>query len=141
MVWSWNETNSDTWSNGIFETKEETIQDALDCLKWRQGSLLTNNPVIYIGRCEFVPFRTDVDVDRIMEELNECYYDDSGCDTYIYEDVTEEQRKWLEDKLSDLMEEFNNMIGLKPRWFNVIAIEKIDLNQYKQENNIEILNS
>lgn len=36
MLWSWNETNSDTWSNGIFETKEETIQDALDYLKWRQ---------------------------------------------------------------------------------------------------------
>lgn len=66
-----------------------------------------------------------------MEELDEAYSDDSGCDYYVYEGITDEERKWLEDKLSDLMFEFHQKIGLNPRWFRVISTEEINLNDYK----------
>ncbi len=49
-----------------------------------------------------------------MEELDEAYCDDSGCDRYIYDGVTEEERKWLEDRLSKLMFEFHQKISLNP---------------------------
>lgn len=68
-----------------------------------------------------------------MEELDEAYCDDSGCDTYIYDGVTDEERKWLEDKLSKLMFEFHQKIGLNPRWFKVVSIEEVNLNDYKEK--------
>jgi hypothetical protein len=129
-LWSWNEIDSDTWTHGTFDTREEAIQDALDCINYVKRIQSTDNPTIYIGKCEYIPLRTDVDPDMVMEYLDELYGDESGCDYYIYEDVTDEQRKWLEDKLSDLMHEFHKKIGLKSTWFKVIEQEEIDLNDY-----------
>ena len=141
MIWSWNETDNENWTHGTFDTKEEAIQDALGCREWIEKSLIftfhlycqlnTDNPTIYVGECEIVPLRTDPDPDRIMEELDEAYCDDSGCDTYIYEGVTDEERKWLEGKLSELMFEFHQKIGLNPGWFSVVSIEKVNLNDYQ----------
>ena len=134
-MWSWNETYSDDWTHGVFDTKEEAMQDALGCLDYikrhNHGSL-----IIHIGECEFTPLRTDVDPDMVMEYLNEAYCGDTCCDYYIYEGVTEEERKWLEDKLSDLMNEFHNMIGLSSSWFHMVTEETIDLSEYvKEESN------
>ena len=130
-MWSWNEVYSDDWTHGVFDTKEEAIQDALDYLS--EIKPITYGTTIRIGECEYIPLRTDVDPDRIMEELDELYCDETGCDYYIYEGVTDEERKWLEDKLSDLMNEFHNMIGLSPSWFTVVSMEEIDLNEYRKE--------
>ena len=90
-------------------------------------------PHIYIVRCELVPLNTYVNAESIMEDLDEQYRDETGCDYYIYENVTDEQTKWLGDKLSDLMNEFHEKIGLKPCWFKVVEYEEIDLNEYKKE--------
>lgn len=60
-----------------------------------------------------------------MEELDEAYHDDSDCDDYIYEGVTDEERKWLEDKLSELMTEFHDHAKINPGWFRVISNEYI----------------
>lgn len=129
MVWSWNETDSDIWRNGTFESKEEAIQDALENLDNIERSI--HSTVIYVGECEDVPLRTDVDPDRIMEELDEKYSDDSGCDYYLYDGVTYEEREWLEDKLSKLINEFHKKIGLNTGWFKVITMEEVNLNDYK----------
>lgn len=129
-IWSWNETYRDDWTHGVFDTKEDAIQDALEYI----DSIKRLNhgcPIIHIGQCEYVPIRTDADPDRIMEELDEKYCDDSGCDYYIYDGVTDEERKWLEDKLSDLMNEFHQKIGLNLGWFKVVTMEKINLNDYR----------
>ena len=134
-LWSWNETDNENWTHGTFDTKEEAIQDALGCREWIERSLSTDNPTIYVGECELVPLRTDPDPDRIMEELDEAYCDDSGCDTYIYDGVTDEERKWLEDKLSELMFEFHQKIGLNPGWFKVVSMEEVELNDYKEKIN------
>lgn len=63
-----------------------------------------------------------------MEELDEAYCGDSGCDTYIYDGATDEERKLLEDKLSELMFEFNQKIGLNTGWFKVVSMEEVNLN-------------
>ena len=67
-----------------------------------------------------------------MEELNESYCDDSGCDTYIYDSVTDEDRKWLGNKLSEMIFEFHQKIGLNPRWFKVFSMEEVNLNNYEK---------
>lgn len=126
--WSWNKLDDgNDWFYGVFDTKEEAIKDALGYFD------NTDLPHIYIGKCEYVPLRTDVDPDRILEDLDELYCNDTGCDYYIYGDVTDEQRDWLEDKLSELMNEFHEKIGLKPCWFTVVEQEEIDLNEYVKE--------
>ena len=131
-MWSWNEVYSDDWTHGVFDTKEEAIQDALE---WIDSIKIYNHgsSIIHIGECEWTPLRTDVDPDMIMEYLDEAYCDDTGCDYYIYEGVTDEERKWLEDKLSDLMNEFHNNIGLSSSWFHMVTEETIDLSEYMKE--------
>ena len=96
--------------------------------------LETDTPTIYLGRCEYVQLPTSVDSERILFDLDEEYCSETGCENYIYEGVTDEQNKWLEDKLSDLMLEFHKMIGLKPCWFTVVEQEEIDLCEYEKEN-------
>lgn len=127
--WSWNETYSDDWTHGTFDSRKEAIEDALVTKKCFNMKLDTIN----LGKCEYIPLRTDLDPDRAMEYLDEAYCDDSGCDYYIYEGVTDEQRQWLEDKLSDVMVEFHKMIGLKPCWFRIVEQEEIDLCEYEKE--------
>lgn len=133
-IWSWNETDDESWSHGTFDSREEAIEDALGNIEEIKSYLETDTPTIYLGKCEYVPLRTDLDPDRAMEYLDEAYCDDSGCDYYIYEGVTDEQRQWLEDKLSDVMVEFHKMIGLKPCWFRVVEQEEIDLCEHEKEN-------
>lgn len=114
-MWTWNEVKSENWNNGTFETKEEAIRDAKD----------NGFSIFYIGECEIIPFRTDVDSDEILERLDELYSDESGCDDYIYEGVSDEDKKWLEDKLSELIVEFNKRIKIEPNWYRVFSEEHI----------------
>ena len=133
-IWSWNETDDESWSHGTFDSREEAIEDALGNIEEIKSYLETDTPTIYLGRCEYVPLPTSVDSERILFDLDEEYCSETGCENYIYEGVTDEQTKWLENKLSDLMLEFHNMIGLKPCWFTVVEQEEIDLCDYQKEN-------
>ena len=132
-IWSWNEMDNENWWHGTFDSREEAIEDALADIENVKRILCTDTPTIYLGRCEYVPLPTSVDSERILLDLDERYCDETGCEDYIYEGVTNEQIKWLEDRLSELMVEFHKMIGLNPRWFRVTEQEKIDLYEYQKE--------
>lgn len=132
-IWSWNETDDENWSHGTFDSREEAIEDALGNIEDIKSYLETDIPIIYLGKCEYVPLPTDVNSERILMDLDESYCDETGCEEYIYEGVTEEQTKWLEDKLSDLMLEFYVRTGLKSNWFTVVEQEEIDLCEYEKE--------
>lgn len=117
MSWTWNRTNGDYWSNALFETREEAIEEAKTC----------GEKDFYVGECEIIPLRTDADPDRIMEELDEVYSEESGCDEYIYESVKKEDRLWFANKLSELVEEFHKKAEIEPHWFRVLSEEHIVL--------------
>ena len=130
MEWSWNEKDSECWTHGTFDTKEEAIKDAYGCKEMikRDGFYSDDeDPMIYIGQCEYIPLRTDLDADRELEYLAELYCDESGCDYYIYEGVSDEDKKWLEQKLSSVMEEFHERVGMKPNWFRIVNVESFVL--------------
>ena len=131
-IWSWNETDDD-WSHGTFDSREEALEDALGNIDDIKSYLETDTPIIYLGKCEYVPLPTNVDSERILMNLDESYCDETGCEEYIFEGVTEEQTKWLEDKLSELMLEFYARTGLKSNWFTVVEQEEIDLCEYEKE--------
>lgn len=132
--WSWNEVDDDAWTHGTFDSREEAIENALSNIEEIKSYLETETPSVYIGECVYAPLPTTIDSERILWDLDEQYADESGCENYIYEGVTDEQTKWLEDKLSDVMIEFHKMIGLKPCWFTVVEQEEINLCEYKKEN-------
>ena len=132
-IWSWNEVDYENWSHGIFDSREEALEDALDNIEEIKSYLSTDTPTIYLGRCEYVPLPTSIDSEKIFWDLDEQYCDETGCEDYIFEGVTDEQTEWLEDKLSDLMLEFYTRIGLKSSWFNVVEQEEIDLCEYEKE--------
>lgn len=128
MKWSWNEIDDENWSYGTFDTKEEAIKDAYEYKEQIKRRLRCNDdPEIYIGQCEDIPLRTDLDADRVLEYLDELYSDESGCDYYIYAGVSDEDKEWLEQKLSAVIEEFHEKIGLKSCWFRVTNIERLVL--------------
>lgn len=128
-LWSWNEIGQEYWNNGTFNTKHEAIEDAITSME-RKKNLYTYFHIVNIGKCKYVPLRTDVDVERVLEYLDEAYCADTGCEDYIYESVTDEQFKWLEDRFSEVMDEFHKMAGINPGWLNVTDIEEIDLSEY-----------
>ena len=132
-IWSWNETDDENWSHGTFDSREEALEDALGNIDDIKSYLETDTPIIYLGKCEYVPLPTDIDSERILMNLDESYCDETGCEEYIFEGVTEEQTKWLEDKLSDLMLEFYARTGLKSNWFTIVEQEEIDLCEYEKE--------
>lgn len=128
--WSWNEVKNGEWMNGTFNSKEEALKDAEFYFKDISREIST---FIYIGKCEYVPLRTDVDVERILEYLDEAYCEDTGCEEYIYEGVTDEQLKWLENRFSEVMDEFHKIANINPGYFTVTDIEEVDLSEYMEE--------
>lgn len=132
-LWSWNKVDNDTWTHGTFNSREEALNDAICSIEAVRSYLETDIPTIYLGRCHYVPLRTDVDVERVLKYLDEAYCEDTDCENYIYESVTDEQFKWLEDKFSEVMEEFHKMANISPSWFNVTEIEEIDLSEYVKQ--------
>lgn len=129
-IWSWNETYSDDWTHGIFSSREEAIEDALATKKaWNITDKLMGT--IHVGKCEYVPIPTSVDSEDILNDLSEQHCSETGCEDYIYDGVSDEDIKWLEDKLSELMCEFHQRIKLQPSWFVVVEKEEVDLSDYE----------
>lgn len=51
------------------------------------------------------------------------YCDDSGCDICLCDGVTKEDKDWLEEKLSAVIDEFHQKIGLQSNWFQIINMD------------------
>lgn len=132
-LWSWNETDDELWSHGTFDSREDALQDALSNIDEIKSYLETDSPTIYIGKCEYIPLPTSIDSEQILWNLDEQYSEETNCEDYLYENTSEEHILWLEDKLSDVITEFHNRIGLKPTYWTVNAVEKVDLSEYEKK--------
>jgi len=117
--WTFNESQDGLWSNDDFETREEAVEAAREYF-------CSEQEIMYIGRCEVVPLPTYFDVDDIFERLNEHYSEDCfEYDDYLFEDVTKEDREWLESKLQDLILEFYKRAGIKSEQFTMVDVKEI----------------
>lgn len=135
-IWSWTYLHSDYWNHGTFNSREEAIEDALATKKAFHESTET----ILVSKCETAPLPTYVDSEDILNNLDEQYHNETGSEDYLYEGVTKEQTKWLEDKLSELMVEFHKKIGLKSSWYTILGPEEVNLNEYEEKkHNTQVL--
>ena len=117
--WTFNESEDGLWSNDDFETREEAIEAA-------QEYFCSDQEIMYVGKCEVVPLPTYIDVDDIFERLNEHYSEDCfEYDDYLFEDVSKEDREWLEGKLQDLMREFYKKQKLKVNSLLWLMLKKL----------------
>ena len=121
--WTYNECEDSYWNNELFGTKEELISILKKDYLHKEY-----NHEVYIGKCVKVALPTYVDVDSIFEKLNENYAEECfEYDDYLFDDVTREDAKWLEEKMSDLMQEFYKKIGLVSPCYTIEDIEVVKL--------------
>lgn len=124
--WSFNEYEDGSWNNETFDTKEEAIEAAQEYFCKYQTSM-------FIGQFQSVPLPIDVDCDPILEQLDE-YYDEKcwdGNDEYLFKGVKAEVMYWLENKLSELIQQFYVLAEIESPVCNVVNVEKIT--QSKEE--------
>lgn len=120
--WTFNESEDGLWSNDDFETKDEAIEEAKAYLSEN------DQEEMYIGQCETVLLPTYIDVDDIFEQLDEHYSEDCfEYDDYLFEDVSKEDREWLEGKLRDLILEFYQKAKIKSTQYTMTKVDKISL--------------
>ena len=116
-LWSWGIEGD--FDKGLFKTREEVIKDVIeniDDIKWETAT-------IEIRKCKFIPPQTELNANSILDRLNnnnyKYYKDYETCQYNVYENVSDEDKKWLEDEISKLIIEFHKKIKLKPCLFNV----------------------
>lgn len=119
--WTYNEKDYDYWGHETYDTKEDAIEAAKEYLCGMQ-------PEIYVGKCVKIALPTYVDVDSIFERLNENYAEECfEYDDYLFDGVEREDSEWLEEKMSNLMQEFYKKIGLVSPCYTIEDIEVVKL--------------
>lgn len=124
-LWSWSIDGN--WNRGLFKTREEVIEDVIeniDNIKWGTAT-------IEIGKCKFIPPETKFDAYNVFNKLdnnNYIYYNGfKRKQIYVYKNINDEDKKWLEDEITKLIIEFHKRVKLKPCLFNVTETELINL--------------
>lgn len=117
--WSYNRPNNESWNKGLFDTKEEVEKEAIEYAKEN------NLEEVEIGMCDLLPLPCHVDPDGILEDLQEQYANEAGgeYDSYdLYDNVKEEDKKWLEDEISKIIHSFNERAGIVSDWYTISKI-------------------
>lgn len=117
--WTFNEQDDGCWNHDDYATKEEAINAARE-------HLCDDQPVMYVGQCKTVPLPTYVDVDFMFEQLNERHAEECfEYDDFLFDGISEEDRKWLEKRLEGLVAEFYKRTGIESHQFVMENIEKV----------------
>lgn len=136
-VWSWTETEREAWDHGVFTSRQEAIEDAL---KYKMAYHISDEQLsmIKVVKCQFATLPTYVSSEDILDALSERFCMETGSEEDLYDGVPDEDIEWLEDKLSELICEFNKRIQLRPRYYSVLdAEEVVDLVEYRKQRNEE----
>ena len=114
-MYTWNENEKDElWMNGLFDTEEECIKDAIGC-----GMKIGNT--ICIGTA--VKYEPYVDVDGLLEHME--YYASDACGEAADDwDIStrkgrESEYDELCEKVSAAVNEYLKKIGMVPDFYNI----------------------
>lgn len=119
--WTYDIWNSDIWTGGICDSKEEAIELAKD-------EAIENNKYSFrVGKVEKA-FDYGIDVDVIIEDIQNSTYDECGevAENYL-EDVTKEDKEELSDKLDKVFREWQEQHNYKPNFYTISDEEEIQL--------------
>lgn len=124
------------WDHGVFTSRQEAIEDALLDKKAYHISD-EEMSLIKVAKCQIPTLPTYVSSEDILDELSERFCIETGSEEDLYDGVPDEDIEWLEDKLSELMCEFNKRIKLRPHYYSVMDEEVVDLVEYRKQRNEE----
>lgn len=111
--WSYSYSHSkEAWGNELFETRSAAEREAL---KYAKNNNLNE---MYIGLCGYVQLPDCVDVEKILEELNEQYQEDTegNYEEYLYLSITKEDFQWLEETLRQVIQQFHRRANIKSEY-------------------------
>ena len=100
-----------------FDTKEEAI---------KEGRTIYENESFIVAQLKSIDLPTP-DVISFLEKLEEEYiYDvDADVDVTLFDNISEENKEWLQDQLDLLMRRFYDKEKITSTYFNFINIEHI----------------
>lgn len=100
-----------------FDTKEEAI---------KEGMTIYENESFIVAQLKLIDLPTP-DVISFLEKLEEDYiYDvDADIDVTLFDNISEENKEWLQDQLDLLMRKFYDKEKIKSTYFNFINVEYI----------------
>lgn len=113
--------NSDIWRGGIFDTKEEAIEEG------NSEAIEYNKNTFRIGIAEEV-YNFGIDIDRVIEDIAETTYSEVGevAEDYL-DDVTTEHRLELERELNEVFYKWQERHNYKPTFYRVVSEEVIQV--------------
>lgn len=123
--WIYSEADSEIWSEGEFDTKEQAIEEGIkEALKNQEEPFC--NDYFYVGQVEKV-YPSGVDVDSILENVAENTAEglEVGEDYLI--DVDIEHQRELEEKLNEVLFAWMKKYGYEPNFFRIKNIEEVEL--------------
>lgn len=121
-LWCWNIYMDDDYWNGVFDSKDDAINDAI--------ANTAPGDDIYIGTCHWIELPdTDSYIDTMLEYIEEEYYDDildsDGCELFpnpCNKSTSEEYKQSLKkfkENFYKLFKDFCDENNIKPTHFEV----------------------
>lgn len=73
---------------------------------------------MHIGLCTYIQLPDYVDVEKILEELNEQYQENTkgNYEEYLYLSITKEDFRWLEETLRQVIQQFHRRANIKSEY-------------------------
>ena len=119
MKWTYElDINSNIWSGGICDSREEAIAEAT------KEALIDNFNEFKIGQCEEI--NHGIDVDDVLERINNTMYDEAGevAEDYL-DNVKDEHKEELEKELNKVFFAWQEKYKYKPNFYIIVDEEVI----------------
>ena len=126
--------NGEDYNNGTFSTIEEALEEAKEC--WFERYDISDSADgyidIYIGEAEY--YTDGIFVDGIIEQQQQDAYSEMGeCAEDYLEDITDEEKDILQERLNEVWKEFKKEFNHEARFFKIINEKKYEFNIYSEE--------
>lgn len=103
-MWVWvksiEDLENEYFNNLLFETREEAIEEV-------KQIVAPEEKTVVIVRCREFPLCNVIDAEYVLEYLDNQYRSWTGCDTYVYDGITQEEEEWLEAEISRVIDKFH----------------------------------
>lgn len=127
IQWSYTfDEEGQTWNGGIFDTKEEALQEAL---KEAKGY---NKKKVTIGKCVLVD-KIGIDIDFVLEDISNTMQDNYGevAEDYL-NNVLKEHKLEVEKELNEVFFKWLDKYNYEPNFYNIEDTEIIEIENTKE---------
>lgn len=111
--------NSDIWFGGLFNTKEEMLEEA------NKEAIEYGLESFRIGNTQAVP-NFGIDAEQVIDDIRNTMYDNVGeaSEDYLYY-VPSEHLEELEEGLNEVFYKWQEKYGYKPDFYTIVNEEEV----------------